>query len=1453
MRVRAFFLFLCLSVIFTVSIPRNSWGAATSCTSCGDCSDKINSGSWDTVELAADIVNHEGGCIYINTTSAVVFDCNGHSIGGDGLSIDPEDAIFVTGSSGVTVRECQVSGFDQGIYLFASEDITITQNTISANSSSGIQISSSPDNAINNNIIQDNTQGIVFSNASGNRVYSNTVCGNGTDFNVVSGTNLGDNNTCNLPSDWNDAGTTGCTYLCAGTVFCSSCEDCTSKLNGGYESVFLNRNITNHSGACIDFNTDDAVFDCNGHTIDGDDSGLDTGIRMTDQQGNTIRNCIVRGFDEGILLNNSENNTLHNNTLHANTSYGIRLEYADRNTIGHTNTASGNGDYGISLFRSDDNHILSNTVSGNIGGGMRLDDSHENTVSGNTVQGSIRTDAYGVILAAGSRQNYLTGNEILDNYYGVELDDADANALNNNTICSSASRDIRMWNDATGNFGDLNTCDYPGAWDDNGRYGCTFRCSSCTDGIQNYDETGVDCGGSYCPPCADCDTAARYAPPDTVCRNPWPSGEGSNISINTSDRSCDLFEVCDPNLDYIIEDALACCETENYLSTVTGDRLAGRREACSWAQDHAYNDNFRDNFNPISLKECLGRYIIKAFGHGAVYMQGYFRGEFCCSGSDRFCGESAPDCAYWWTDPAAWEMGTPDSCTHRVEETPDVTMDGHRCEYNHFLWWEWSEDGYWRSDTDSGANNDSAVDLPAHASINKYSTGTCVDYAITTTTILRKAGYLENEVLAVDGDGHDYVLVRFPDETKWRYADTTGNRGAVKNSPNFHCCKGTPESCGLMTDEETCDSVEGCSWSGSTCTGDPDEDTCISASFWDDETGCGTVRGCRWEICNYDYCRAMDQGCYNDNMSPSRDNCPSNEEIHGCEGIDPDASAAAESLAAQGKSAGLSIKETPASGVLSDATPAPDDCTELAPCKEENLIDVEPPPTPPNLVVKKTISKERIRLGNTVTVTVSITNLGKSPVKARMQENFIPGLIYKDLSRESEWYEELRVDFHHWTIVVPALGTGTVSFEVKPPTVGRFSLASTLVSSGGHIFKAYCDTIWVFCNPDGTCSPGEDVLFCKEDCPGGGQDGYCDRIEDGINDPDCPYGADPDFNEKADTDNDGVMDYQDRCPITRAGMTVDDNGCACYQKSCSDDDPLTIDSCVSSTASCTHSQDLDQDGVRDGKDNCPGIYNPDQRDTDLDGIGDQCEIDVITGNTTLDGKKTYYISDYQGNGAIRFGASKVTLDCSGSTIIGSGSGYGIHIPPGVGSVTIKNCRIRNFDYGIFLDKGGKNRLEDNRVESNRSGIVLGASTGNTLVSNDVMDNERAGISLQQSDSNTLTDNETSNNGSGITLQHSSGNVLSANQSCENAYSDIYEGSSSNSGTDNTCHDPNGWSDDFYLGCTHDCPNGRCEGDHDCDRDVDGADLAWYAKNLSTVDTEVFARDFGRTGCPACVQ
>jgi hypothetical protein len=45
--------------------------------------------------------------------------------------------------------------------------------------------------------------------------------------------------------------------------------------------------------------------------------------------------------------------------------------------------------------------------------------------------------------------------------------------------------------------------------------------------------------------------------------------------------------------------------------------------------------------------------------------------------------------------------------------------------------------------------------------------------------------------------------------------------------------------------------------------------------------------------------------------------------------------------------------------------------------------------------------------------------------------------------------------------------------------------------------------------------------------------------------------------------------------------------------------------------------DSDNDGIPDESDNCPTIFNPDQADTDGDGIGDTCETELVCDEGTM--------------------------------------------------------------------------------------------------------------------------------------------------------------------------------------------------------------------------------------------
>jgi len=64
---------------------------------------------------------------------------------------------------------------------------------------------------------------------------------------------------------------------------------------------------------------------------------------------------------------------------------------------------------------------------------------------------------------------------------------------------------------------------------------------------------------------------------------------------------------------------------------------------------------------------------------------------------------------------------------------------------------------------------------PAEMLINVYRTGVCRDYSLAVATLLRKAGYAQNEIGNFCDGAHCYNVVKLEGERWWHVVDTTGN------------------------------------------------------------------------------------------------------------------------------------------------------------------------------------------------------------------------------------------------------------------------------------------------------------------------------------------------------------------------------------------------------------------------------------------------------------------------------------------------------------------------------------------------------------------------------------------------------------------------------------------------------------------------------------------------------
>lgn len=324
---------------------------------------------------------------------------------------------------------------------------------------------------------------------------------------------------------------------------------------------------------------------------------------------------------------------------------------------------------------------------------------------------------------------------------------------------------------------------------------------SCKDGKGVFESCAGKCSGCICSSilnkCVKPEPVLTTScPSDTICKSYWPTNEGTQIYVNGGlQSSCNLFEVCNPALDKYVEES---------------------RNAC---------------IGNSNQKRCLGLYIINALGKEAKFMQGYFTPEICCSADIN--------------DPVDRDHCRAFSFFGKCDSAEDPIVN-----FNSFakqLKCSTPISSFrWASDTDMSQNTCKFITPPAHATLNILRTGTCEDYSVALTTLLRKSGYSPAEVMSVAGFRHIYNLVKFPGDAKYHFIDTTGNgKGLAENVFRLY-------------------------------------DIPLGKSRFE-VNKVGNADGMKITIDShvyYDYCSLAMEKCYNDNGIAA---CPSKNQIYGCE------------------------------------------------------------------------------------------------------------------------------------------------------------------------------------------------------------------------------------------------------------------------------------------------------------------------------------------------------------------------------------------------------------------------------------------------------------------------------------------------------------------------------------------------------------------------------------------
>lgn len=294
--------------------------------------------------------------------------------------------VIAANCSDITIRDQVISNASVGIFLFFTNQSTVTNNTVVdhrntgwINPGAGILITHSEYNIVSENNCTDNSYGIklyveaehntivnntcsfnsvgtVILRAESNTVFNNTCWNNGNGIQVSSNHNTVIQNNCSFNTD------TGMYITDSyGTIANNTCNSNTNYgiHIAGSHSLYTNNTCSDNTGHGI-------LLEGTNHTLTENHCFFNThGISINNANVNTVYNNNCSSNVNGIYLADSVNNLIDNNTCTANT-VGIYLgDYSDFNMIFY-NDCNGNS-YGVFVnIVSDDNEIKWNSLVDNL-------------------------------------------------------------------------------------------------------------------------------------------------------------------------------------------------------------------------------------------------------------------------------------------------------------------------------------------------------------------------------------------------------------------------------------------------------------------------------------------------------------------------------------------------------------------------------------------------------------------------------------------------------------------------------------------------------------------------------------------------------------------------------------------------------------------------------------------------------------------------------------------------------------------------------------------------------------------------------------------------------------------------------------------------------------------------------------------------------------------------------
>jgi len=274
-----------------------------------------------------------------NISDSIVIERDNIVVDGANYTLQGEGGIGirVSGRSNVTIKNMIIKAFYDGIYLTESNNVTISNNTLTDNYYRAIDLwYTNNSKMINNNIIR-NYYGVSLWHSSSNVMINNTIA-----FNNANGVWMFYSRNATFRN--NKIAGNSYNFAVGGTYLSDYVHDVDSSNTVEGKPMYYwvnkqNRQIPTDAGYVAVINSTEIVVR---DLILRNNSD---GIVFAFTNNSTIMNVTITNGDSGIFLYNSRNNTIVRNTImnhrpQVGFGFGITLAYSNNNEIYHNDFAN---------------------------------------------------------------------------------------------------------------------------------------------------------------------------------------------------------------------------------------------------------------------------------------------------------------------------------------------------------------------------------------------------------------------------------------------------------------------------------------------------------------------------------------------------------------------------------------------------------------------------------------------------------------------------------------------------------------------------------------------------------------------------------------------------------------------------------------------------------------------------------------------------------------------------------------------------------------------------------------------------------------------------------------------------------------------------------------------------------------------------------------------------------